>query len=127
MSLTYSTAAKNAALDAAVDLVDIGTTNPNGRLVVMTSTDTTIAELDLADPAYGAAAAGTKTLLSVPISDTAVIDGVAALFKVVDKDENEIFRGTISIVGGGGDAEIDDPNVVTGDTIRLNSHTITHA
>jgi len=84
-----STAAKNAACDAIVDLVDAGSTNPEGKLVIKDGA-TTLVECEMSNPAFGAASSGTAT--AGAISDgTAVADGTADNYSVVDRDETEIW------------------------------------
>ena len=45
MATTLSTAGRNAACDAIVDLIDVGSTDANGDLVIQTSGDAEVATL----------------------------------------------------------------------------------
>lgn len=80
MALTHVTAVRNTLADACVDLIDAGTTDPNGDLVIMTSADAEVATLPCSDPAFGAAAAGTATANAIS-DDTDAAGGTAAKFK----------------------------------------------
>ena len=55
MSYSLSDAARNAAVNAVVDLIDGGTTNAQGALQFRDSSQI-IASLDLNNPAFGASA-----------------------------------------------------------------------
>jgi hypothetical protein len=125
MAITLSADAKNAVNDALVDLVDVGTTNTEGKMIIKDGGAVTLVEIPFNDPAFGDSALGVATLSGTPLSDTAVATGTAVTFDVVDKDENVIYSGTVTIAGGGGDAIIDSTSITIGDTVQLNSHTIT--
>lgn len=126
MAITLSTAAKNAAADAVVDLVDAGSAAAQGTLQIRTASGgTLLVEIDLDNPAFGAAAAGVATLLGVPLTGTAVASGNAAWADVVDRDGTIVYSGTVTVTGGGGDFIIDTVAIQTNDTIQLNSHTVT--
>ncbi len=109
-----ATAAKNAACDAIVDLVDAGSANAQGMLVIKDDT-TTLVECDMSNPAFGAASSGASA--AAAISDgTAVADGTADVVSIVDRDETEIWsddcgqKRTITAVD-----QTDDEFTVAGD------------
>jgi len=124
MAVTLSTAARNAACDAIVDLADVGTTDANGDLVIMTAGDVEIATLALSDPAFGASVSGVSTANTIT-SDTNATGGTAALFKVVDKDNTEVWRGTVGATGSGADLELSALVIGAGDTVTVTSFTFT--
>lgn len=123
MALTLSTAAKNAAADAVVDLIDVGA--GTATMVIKDSGGTALCTINLADPAFGAASSGTATLLGVPLSGTAGATGTASTFDVEDQDGTVVYSGTVGIAGSGADAIIDNASITSGDTVQLDSHTIT--
>lgn len=125
MAITLTDAVKNVSNDAIADLVDGGTTNLTGRFVVMDAIDTTLCEIDLQDPAFGSSLAGIVAVLGTPLTGIATAAGTAALFKVVDRDEVELWRGSVTAAGGGGDAIIDNVTIAISDTVQLNSHSLT--
>lgn len=92
---THSTAARNAAANAVVDLIDLGSGNATGALVLMTAADAEVATLNLSNPAFGAASNGVATANSIT-ADTNTTAGTVAKYKVVDRDGTTIFQGTIS-------------------------------
>jgi hypothetical protein len=124
MGITLSTPARNAACDAIVDLVDGGTGDANGDLVFMTSGDSEVATLALAAPAFGASSTGTATANTIA-DDASATGGTTALFKIQNKSNSEIFRGTVTATGGGGDIEMSSVVVGATDTVSVSSLTAT--
>ena len=124
MALTHATAARNASANAVVDLLDAGATDANGDLVIMTSADAAVATLALSNPAFGNAAAGVATANAIS-DDTNAAGGTAALFKLQDRDNVEVVRGTVTATGGGGDIELSSTNISAGDTVSISSLTYT--
>lgn len=124
MSITLTTSARNAAANAVVDLLDVGTTDANGDLVIMTSGDVEVATLGLSNPAFGAAATGVATASAIT-SDTSATGGTAALHKMQNRDNTEVWRGTVTATGGGGDIELSSVSIGAGDTVAVSSYTYT--
>lgn len=122
MAITLTTAARNAACDAIVDLVDVGTTDANGDIVFMTSGSVEVATLALTDPAFGASSDGVATANTVA-NDTNATGGTVALFKIQNKDNTEIFRGAVTVSSG----DINLSSLVVGatDTVSMSSLTVT--
>jgi len=125
MALSLAIVAKDAANDAITALVDGGTTNTEGMMLIKDGGSVLLCEILFQDPAFAASSAGQAALLGTPLTGTAVDAGAAALFDVVDKDEVVIYSGTVGLSGSGADAIIDSTTIQIGDTIQLNSHTIT--
>lgn len=124
MALTISDAARTAAADAIVDLVDAGTTDASGDLVLMTSGDVEVATLVLANPAFGAASAGVATATGIT-NDSSATGGTIAKFKVVDRDNTEIFNGSVGTTGSGADLTMASTIVGDGDIVAMTSLTFT--
>lgn len=122
MALTLTTAARNAACNAIVDLIDGGTTDANGDIVIMTSGDVEVATLAMSNPAFGAAATGVATAAAIS-DDTSATGGTAALFKVQDRDNTEIFRGTVGTSGA--DLNLSSVTIGASDTVSISSLTVT--
>lgn len=123
MALVHVTAVRNALADEVVDRIDLGTTNAQGKVRIQTAADATLVDIDLANPAFGAAASGTATALGVPHEGTATATGTAAKFRVLDRDDGEIFQGTVTATSGGGDMELSSTSITTNDVVRINSFT----
>ena len=124
MAITLTTAARNAACDAIVDLIDGGTTDANGDLVFMTSGDVEVATLAMSNPAFGAAAAGVATANTIS-DDTNATGGTVAKFKIQNRDNTEVFQGTVTVTSGGGDIEMSSLSVGATDTVSVTSMTAT--
>ena len=122
MAITLSTAARNAACDAVVDLIDVGTTDANGDLVIMTSADVEVATLAMSSPAFGSAVTGTATANAIS-DDTNATGGTAALFKIQDKNNAEVFRGTVGVSGA--DLNLTSVSIGAGGTVSVTSFTVT--
>jgi len=91
---TLTTAARNAACDAIVDLVDVGA-GSNGTLQIgTTGFASVLVTFDLDATAFGDAATGVATAASLPISATAVATGTAAEYRVRDADDTVVWSGT---------------------------------
>jgi hypothetical protein len=129
MALSHSTAARNAMADAVVDLVDGGATDAQGDLVLFEDT-TEIVRINLQDPAFGAASSGVASMQGLPLSNTASASttgtGVNG-FEVQDKDNALVFDGTVTSTGGGGDLEIDNQSVNSGQTVEVDQFDYTAA
>ena len=125
MTITAVEAARNAMVDTLVDLVDVGAGTEGTFEVWVAGFATKLCDIDLANPAFGDAAAGVAGANGLPLTGIAVATGTAAVFKVVDTDDNEVYRGTVGIAGSGADAIIDSVSITINDTVQLNSHSIT--
>ncbi len=67
------------------------------------------------------------TLLGVPLTATASATGTAAKAELRDNAGNAIVTGlTVTASGGGGDVIISSVAITSGQTIQVNSGTITH-
>jgi len=119
MAITHVTSVRNGLANYVVDLIDVG---GGGNLIIMTSGDVEVATLDWSNPAFGAASGGTATASAIA-PDTNATGGVAALFKVVDNAQTEIFRGSVTATGGGGDIELSSTSIGATDTVQINNFT----
>lgn len=134
MAIRLPTAARNAACDAVVDLVDAGPAA--GTMQIRSgaqpasandpATGTLLATLTLADPAFGAAAAGVATLDATPVlTTTGVAAGTAGWFRVFDSNGNTVFDGSITATAGGGDLTFATTTISVGLEVRITGGTYT--
>ncbi len=125
MPITLTTNTRDVATNSIVDLIDLGTTNPTGSINIYTSGLTTLlVTLNFSSPAYANSLNGVAT--GNPIANgTAVTSGTAAIFTVVNRDGVEIFRGTVTATGGGGDIELSSVSIATSQTVSIASSTFT--
>lgn len=75
-SATYSVAAKEAAHQAFIDLIDLGA--GEGLIRIKTAADATLAEIALSDPGGTVSAVTGQLTLSIAGPAAALIDGTAA-------------------------------------------------
>lgn len=124
MAITHVTSIRNGLANLVVDAIDLGSGDASGDIVIMTSGDVEVATLTFSDPAFGGAATGTATANAIS-DDTNATGGTAALFSVRDKANAEIFRGTVTATGGGGDMQLSSVSIGASDTVQINSFTYT--
>ena len=122
MALTHVTAVRDTLANAVVDAVDVGTTDTGGDLEIMTSGDVEVSTHLCLDPAFGASSSGTATANAIG-DDTSAAGGTAALFRFNNRDNAEVFRGTVTATSGGGDIELDSVSVSAGVTVSITSFT----
>ncbi|GAA3251614.1 hypothetical protein [Nonomuraea helvata] len=124
---------RSAACDAVVDRVDVGTTNPAGRLRIYSgsqpasansaATGTLLAEVPLALPAFTAASNGVATLLGVPLTTDGLAAGTAGWFRIVDRDGGTVLDGSAGTSGT--QLILNTATISPGVTVQINSGTIT--
>lgn len=124
MALTHSTTAKNAIVDASVDLLDTGTTDATGEIAFLTSGDVLVAKPLFGNPAFGASSSGVATANSIT-SDTNAVGGTIAKFEHRNRDNTAHHFGSVTATGGGGDYEITSVVVAAGETVAVTSVTYT--
>lgn len=122
MALTHTTSTRNTIADAVVDLIDGGAGDAQGDLVFMTSGDVEVATLNMSATAFGAAASGTATAAAIS-DDTNATGGTIAKFKLQNKANTEILRGSVTATAGGGDIELSSVSIGAGDTVSVSSLT----
>lgn len=124
MAVTYTTAVKTARM-AAVNTA-IGAT---GVLEIGTSAMASIlATIPLANPA-GTVSNGVLTL-TMPRSDASADNtGVPAVARIrTASGGTDIITGlTVTLIGGGGDVQLDSLSITAGQNVTVGSATITHA
>lgn len=118
MGVTLSTAARNAACDAIVDLLDGGT------IEFRTSGDVEVATLGFGTPAFGDAAAGVATANAIT-SDTNATGGTIAKASVRDSGDAEIMELSVGTVGSGEDIELTSLVIAATETVSMSALTFT--
>lgn len=119
---THSLAVRNSIADHVVDLLDAGSTNPNGQLIFKTAASAEVATLELANPAFGAAVAGVATANTIT-DDTNATGGTVATCELVDRDGNAVILGTVGTTGT--DIIVSSTTIPVGATITVTNLTYT--
>jgi hypothetical protein len=131
MALTHVTAVRNSLAGIVSTATDASTGNASGHVqITKTAGNYTganlLAEIALANPAFGSASGGTITANGTPVEDSSADNtGTAVEFRVIDRGSNEVFKGTVTATGGGGDMELSSTSITAGDAVRINSFTYT--
>ena len=123
MAVTLTTAARNAACNAIVDLVDAGA--GAGTLVFyLANASTEVATLTFSDPAFGNAATGVATASAIT-SDTSATGNASAatIAKFLDSDATEVLRCTVGTSGA--DINLSNNVIATGETVAITALTVT--
>lgn len=123
MAVTYTTAVKNARLDAvstaigASGVLEIGTTGMG----------TVLATIALGNPA-GTSSGGVLTFSGFPRSDTSADNtGTAAAARIrTGTGGTDIVTG-LTVGTSGSDINLDSVSITAGQTVTITSATITHA
>ncbi|MFI7125980.1 hypothetical protein ACIBQ1_09820 [Nonomuraea sp. NPDC050153] len=133
MATRIPTASRNAACDAIVDKIDVGSTNPQGRLRIYSGSQpasandaasgTLLAEVNLANPAFSAASTGVATLLGTPLSTTGVAAGTAGWFRIIDRNEATVVDGSAGTSGT--ELILNTATISIGVSVQITSGTVT--
>ena len=130
MAVTLTAAARNAACNAIVDLIDAGAAAGN-LILYLANASTEVATLPLNDPAFGNSGAvnpGEAVMDVDPaVTDTSATGNAAAatiaMFK--DSDGTEVLRCSVSATGGGGDIVLTNNVIAATDTVTISALTVT--
>lgn len=133
MTIHISTAARNAAANAAVDLVD-GGSGP-GKIRIYSGTqpagpDTAIgaqvllAEAALSDPGFAGVVNGVKVLDNTPVpAGTGLAAATATWFRIVDSNNLAVIDGSAGTSGT--DLVLNTAAITVGVAVEITSGTIT--
>lgn len=125
MTLTHVAAIRTELADLVVGHVNDGSAGGKIRIWATSVGGTLLCEIVLDDPAFAAAVAGVASANGLPKEGTATASGTAAFFDMVDSNNAEVFRGTVTATAGGGDIELSTTTIAISDVIRLNVLTYT--
>lgn len=130
MAMQYSTAVRNAALDA---MEAAAGTSPTLKLWTGTlpancaaadAAGTTLATLTLPSDWMAAASGGAKAILGTWQDSSADATGTAAHFRIYQGATCH-FQGSITATGGGGDMTLDNTSIASGQQITVTTFTLT--
>lgn len=128
-----STAARNAACDAVVDLIDGGSGAGYVRIytgspptnVSDSPSGTLLGTLTCSDPAFGSSSNGIATAQSVTSDSSADATGTAGWYRVFDSNGVAIMQGTAGNAASSSDMTLANAAIVSGGTISITSWTVT--
>lgn len=122
MAVVYTTAVKNARLDAVT--TQIGT---SGKIEIgTTAMAATLATITLNSTAAAAASGGVLTFSGFPKTVAAAATGTAAAARIRKSDNTDIVTG-LTVGTSSADIILDSVSITSGQNVTLNSATLTHA
>lgn len=131
MALQLSDTVRNARLDAiesaigTAPILEIRTGAAPANCAAADS-GTLLASATLPSDWMAAAASGSKAKSGTWQDTSANADGVAGHFRIKDSGGTVChLQGTVTITSGGGDLELDNTNIATGQSITITNFTIT--
>lgn len=132
MAIQLSTAVRNARLDAietAVGVSAIAKIRSGAAPANCAAADsgTVLASFSLASDWAAGASSGSKSFSGTPIQDgSADNTGAAGHFRLYASDGTTChMQGSVTATGGGGDMEIDNTSINSGQTVQITSWVLT--
>jgi len=124
MAVTYSSTVKDNRMTQVLNAIDGGA--GAGYIEICSAAYASVlATITLSDPC-GSVSSAVLTL-TMPKSDTnADATGTAAIARIKDSSGNIIVSG-LTVGAGSGDINLSSVSITAGDTVTLNSATLTHA
>ena len=127
MAVTLTTAARNAACNAIVDLVDAGA---GDSTLVFYAADTTteVATLTFAATAFGASGAVNpgEAVAAAITPDSSATGGTTTVAKFLDGDGTEVLRCSVTTTAvGTGDILLSNNVITAGETVDVTDLTVT--
>lgn len=122
MAIVHETAVRDDLSDNVNVAVNVGTAKLGGDLTLKADA-TTVVMILFDDPAFGVSSSGTITLLGVPLSGTSNNAGTVNTFLLRNRDNTTIISGSVTQTSDGGDIELDNNVVNSGQTVQITSLT----
>lgn len=128
MAERMNTAAQNRQVDSIGDDLNSGTlkiyTGSQPASGNDAASGTLLVTINLPADAMAAAASGIAAK-SGTWSGVAVTDGTAGWFRIANSGATRNYDGSVTAVAGGGDIELDDVSILTGQTVLISTFTVT--
>lgn len=132
MAIQLSVAVRNARLDAIESTIgntpylDLRT-GAQPADCAQADSGTELAHIALPSDWMAAAASGSKTLAG-SWSGTGAAAGAAAHFRIKDSTDTTChMQGSVTLTSGGGDMELDNTSIGSGQTVNVTTFTLTDA
>lgn len=131
MAFQFSTAARNAALDAIETAIGAGAvlkirSGTVPATVATADAGTVLATLTLPSDWLAAASGGSKAKAGTWEDTSADATGTAAHFRIYASDGTTAhIQGTVTATGGGGDMTLDNTSIASGQAVSITSFTLT--
>lgn len=133
MALRLALASRNAAVDAVIDRLDLGTgaatiqirSGAQPATPETAASGTLLATVTLLDPATPAATASGTGTIANPVAVTGAADGTAGWARFLDSSGAVVMDCNITATGGGGDITLSTTTISTGVSVDLDAITFT--
>lgn len=131
MAFQFSTASRNAALDALETAIGTGAilkirTGAAPANVAAAATGTVLATLTLPSDWLAAASGGSKSKSGTWEDLSADATGTAGHFEITASDgTTRHIQGTVTATGGGGDMTVDNTSIASGQSVTVSTFTLT--
>ena len=133
MALQYSVAVRNAQLDALEATVGTSAvlkirSGAPPATVATADSGTVLATMSLPSDWLAAASSGSKAKSGTWQDTSADASGTAGHFRIYASDGTTAhIQGTVTATGGGGDLTLDNTSIASGQSITINSFSISAA
>jgi len=125
MAITHAASVRNTLATAVHTAINAG--SGAGYVKFMTSGDVEVATVPLNDPA-GTVTGAVLTFDVDPIpEDASATGGVIAKFKIYDSNNTEVYGGSVTATGGGGDITFPNVTITAGEKVQITSMSYTAA
>lgn len=122
MAVTYSSSVKDARMSAVVTQA-----GANAKLEIGTAGMASVLATITLGATMGTVSSGVLTISGVPLSDTSADNtGTAAAARIRTSGNADVITG-LTVGTSGTDIILDSVSITAGQTVTLNSGTITHA
>ncbi|KPF74574.1 hypothetical protein IP68_12505 [Blastomonas sp. AAP25] len=131
MAFQFSTASRNAALDAIETAIGTGAilrirSGTVPATVATADAGTVLASLTLPSDWLAAASGGSKAKAGTWEDTSADATGTAAHFRIYASDGTTAhIQGTVTATGGGGDLQLDNTNIAVAQAVTITGFTLT--
>ena len=134
MSLSFSTTTANLLLTQITNQIDAG--SGSGTIMIYSGTipasgdtalsgNTQLAHLVCSKPSSPAPSAKTLTFSSIAQDTSADATGTASFFRILDSNANVIVQGSVTVVGGGGDLQMNTTAIISGGPVQITACSFT--
>ena len=120
MALTLQTTLKNTLADAIDTAIGAA-----GYMELTTASNVEVATLTFSNPAFGSASGGTISVTSPPIDDTSATGSASPVTKFRIFASGAVLQLEGAVATAASDLNISSTTIDAGDTVRLNSFSIT--
>jgi len=133
MALQYSTAVRNAQLDALESTISTSAvlkirTGAAPANVATADSGTVLATMSLPSDWLAAASSGSKAKSGTWQDASADATGTAAHFRIYASDGTTAhIQGTVTATGGGGDITLDNTSIASGQVVTISTFSISAA